>query len=554
MNIVYIYGLMQHVPIKFFKKYIGNVKKQVMTMLQFRKTLWPVKLVLHGRGYSVSFSAGWSSFARENKLQPGDVCIFELVNGKNKLPSNFTTKCGDGMSNPVFLKPPDSAEWKIHWIRHDGEIWFEKGWKEFATYYSLGHGHLLLFEYERTSHLDVHIFDNSAVEIDYPSLFTHDNPHQIINDSVQSLDKLVQINDDSVEILREQCCQKTGVKYTVSSAQPCKRMKDSIITTVGGSSNGVNLHQHGQTRRTIFQDKGKDIFHAGFPNMDELTSRALDRATSFKSEHPSFLLVMKPAFINENYLEIPPQFSKQYLKKTHAVILLEVMDGRSWPVICYASRITTGWQKFALENNLNVDDVCVFELIKKIQSVAFKVFIFRSAEEPSGPISQAKHEFCENANIDDSKFSIVHHPSTSSRGGSSSQRTSRVESHLKFNFIIGEGQKEASKFTSENPFFMATLKLHGNTTRCPRVPSIFVRNYVINKHMKVMMLRLGNNLWPVTFVFHQNDASGTLSAGWPLFSRENNLQMGDVCIFELVNREDVTLAVHVFRGHSQIMH
>lgn len=147
-----------------------------------------------------------------------------------KLPKKFTRKDGDGMSNPVFLKPADGTEWKIHYTKHGGEIWFQKGWKEFATYYSLDHGHLLFFEYEGTSHFDVHIFDSSALEIDYPSHGTHEGK-----------DNLVEISDDSVEILGEQfSCQNTRG----SSPQPCKKMKNSITTNVERSPNVVNLHQH----------------------------------------------------------------------------------------------------------------------------------------------------------------------------------------------------------------------------------------------------------------------------------------------------------------------
>ncbi|TKY69300.1 B3 domain-containing transcription factor VRN1 [Spatholobus suberectus] len=463
-----------------------------------------------------------------------------LAHGKLKLPRNFIRKYGNGMSNPVFLKPPDGSEWKIYWTKHDGEIWFQKGWKEFATYHSLDHGHLLFFRYEGTSHFDVHIFDNSAVEVDYPSHGTHDGK-----------DTLVQISDDSVEILDEQCsCQKTRAKSRVSSPQPRKKMKNSITTNVERSPNGVNFHQHDQTRstssqeakfmrQTLDEDEGKGIFNTEFSKVEQSTSIALNKVTTFKSKHPSFLLVMKPSFINGDYLEIPPQFSEQYLKKAHAVVLLEVIDGRSWPVICSAPRFTGGWQKFASENNLNVGDVCVFELIQKIQSLAFKVSIFRGAEEPSSLISQ-----------DLSKCSIVY-PSTNWRGGSSSQISSRLESHFESKILPTRAIEEASKFTSENPFFMFALKLHKNITRYPHVPSNFVRKYFVNMNQNVMLIQFRKKLWPVKFVFNEYNASGKLSAGWPLFSRENKLQPGDVCIFELVNREDAALDVHVFRGHSK---
>lgn len=58
-------------------------------------------------------------------------------------------------------------EWKVNWTKQNGEVWFEKGWKEFVEHYSLDHGHLIFFKYEGTSQIDVLILDQSALEIDY---------------------------------------------------------------------------------------------------------------------------------------------------------------------------------------------------------------------------------------------------------------------------------------------------------------------------------------------------------------------------------------------------
>ena len=133
------------------------------------------------------------------------------------------------MANPVFLKPPDGTEWKVDWTNHDGGILFEKGWKEFATYYSLDHGHLMLFEYKETSHFEVHIFGMSGLEIDYPF---HD-----------------QISDDSVEILNElpPRCRgrpKKRLKPPMSSPSTSRELRSSMKTRdVEGSPNPQKLTQ-----------------------------------------------------------------------------------------------------------------------------------------------------------------------------------------------------------------------------------------------------------------------------------------------------------------------
>ncbi|KAK7407638.1 hypothetical protein VNO78_09612 [Psophocarpus tetragonolobus] len=455
-----------------------------------------------------------------------------LADGILKLPRNFTRKYGDEMSNPLFLKPPDGSEWKIHLTKHDGEIWFQKGWKEFAMYYSLDHGHLLFFEYKRTSHFDVLIFDNSAVEIDYP----YPSPPDVKDNPVLIGD------DDSVETLDQQFSSKnTRVKTTVTSPPLFKKMKNSITTNFERSLSGVNLHQYEQTRSTCYQganlmkqkleeDEGEDNFQYKCPKVEPLTSTALNEATTFSSEHPSFMLVMKPSFIKGDYLEIPPQFSDKYLKRTHAVILLEILDGRRWPVICSAPRITGGWHNFVSENNLNVGNVCVFEMIHKIQGLAFKVSIFRDAQELSSPISQ---------------------------GGRPSQRFSQSESHFKSQILTSRDLIEATKFTSENAFFMVILTDEKeNIVRRPVVPINFVREYLVNmSHQNVMMMQFRKKLWPVKLSFTENNR-GTItrcsfSAGWHLFSRKNKLQPGDVCIFELINKEDAIFNLHVFRDHSK---
>lgn len=118
------------------------------------------------------------------------------------------------MSNPIFLKLPDGTEWKICHSKLDGDIWFQDGWKDFATYYSLDHGHVMVFEYKDTSHFGVHIFDKSSLEIEYPSHGSQDeqhNPDQIHDDLVETLDGITP-------------CKKTKLKSPISCPQPRKKL------------------------------------------------------------------------------------------------------------------------------------------------------------------------------------------------------------------------------------------------------------------------------------------------------------------------------------------
>ena len=225
----------------------------------------------------------------------------------------------------MFLKPPDGTEWKVYWTKNDGELLLEKGWKEFAAYYSLDHGHLLLFKYKETSHFEVHICDMSGLEIDYPFHGTQDE------------------GDEAVEILDEMPpSQNTRLKSPMSSPQPCKRLRAGTTGDVTKSYNLQNLPQldqingNNQSQGANFENstflsvkKELDGMYFLFVNSTEFwgqigitypccsifsediggitqcpkveqstkATKAVNKATTIRSKrNPSFMLVMKPSY------------------------------------------------------------------------------------------------------------------------------------------------------------------------------------------------------------------------------------------------------------------
>ncbi|KAJ4843261.1 hypothetical protein Tsubulata_009864 [Turnera subulata] len=79
------------------------------------------------------------------------------------LPMTFVKKYGKEVSSPVQLKVPNGDEWSIRLRKHGGEIWLQTGFRSSLTY-----GSLLVFQYEGNCLFNVHIFDESAMEISYP--------------------------------------------------------------------------------------------------------------------------------------------------------------------------------------------------------------------------------------------------------------------------------------------------------------------------------------------------------------------------------------------------
>ncbi|XP_057437391.1 B3 domain-containing transcription factor VRN1-like isoform X2 [Lotus japonicus] len=266
-----------------------------------------------------------------------------LHEGKLMIPRAFVEKYEEGLPKTMFLKPPNGKDWKLNLVKLDGNMWFQKGWKEFAEHHSLAHGHLLVFKYQRTSHFQVQIFDMSALEINYNF-------------------KRVEETGRDDKVRNDLKFQKVALDHTNKKC------------------------------------KGKQILTAK-------QATALDRANSFKTCKPFFMAFMHPSYFYCN-LSIPAKFGKKHLDLGQNVgdIQLRVLNGRFWPAR-YIIRENgerkrfdlsySGWKAFSKDNKLKVGDVCVFELIHGTK-LTFLVHIFRESENSNCPTSQ---EYSNKASI-----------------------------------------------------------------------------------------------------------------------------------------------------------
>lgn len=123
------------------------------------------------------------------------------IDSLQSIPRRFVRKYGEGLSNPAFLNIPYGAEWKVELTRCDGEIWLQKGWREFLEYYSVKPGHFLVFRYEGNSRFHVLIFDVSATEIDYPTHSSSQVKEENFGEKLRVSPMEETENDNSVEIL-----------------------------------------------------------------------------------------------------------------------------------------------------------------------------------------------------------------------------------------------------------------------------------------------------------------------------------------------------------------
>ncbi|XP_065871970.1 B3 domain-containing transcription factor VRN1-like [Euphorbia lathyris] len=409
------------------------------------------------------------------------------------IPRKFVKSFGDYLSNPVILKVPSGKKWRVDTVKCDGEIYLQNGWREFAEYYSISQGSFLVFEYEKSdnSEFNVTIFDTSSTEIDYPFSF---------------------INEAAVEIT------------------PSKEAKVKHSRTSG--------RQRGN-RKTLTKEQ---------------KSKAVERAISnFQSQNPSFTLVMQPSYVNNNVLEIPSRFARKYLKK-NGDATLNILDGRTWSIKYYSSTNSgtckinsSGWNKFVKDNDLEVGDVCIFELLEYVDETVFRVGLSRYSNLCTSPGNRKQSKENESCSKQPKLSSDC--PKRRRVRGICNENHARKKIKLQNHVRTFEGMKNTkarSSFSSENPafeivmqpsnfFYMNKYRLH--------VPRKFVKN--MEQRSQKVKLQFDNKLWSVILNIYPQVVR--FGQGWVEFARENSLKVGDVCTFELIDTEILLVRVSISR-------
>ncbi|XP_058180021.1 B3 domain-containing transcription factor VRN1-like [Rhododendron vialii] len=319
---------------------------------------------------------------------------------KLRIPLKFISQYGKNVGNHVFLKVPSGAVWKVELERSNGVVWMCNGWKEFAKYYSIGFGHLLVFRYDGNCNFNVLIFDTSASEIAYPVSATHGEQTNINcnrNSKIPVTEEVIEI-DDSVETYntkREETygrgeTEKLGVRTrqkTRKAAYYRGNIEKNVSVKISDDSlvrdSSVSERERAHAKFGMENNSNKQEFPLNFkskglklPNQKKdakteieteqctggtyigerryqsqiavqmlsatanINSRALERARYFKSKKPFFMVRLQPSYVSCNYsMNVPLKFLKKYLRDNQKNISLRISDGTTWLVRFYAGAL-----------------------------------------------------------------------------------------------------------------------------------------------------------------------------------------------------------------------
>ncbi|KAI4326452.1 hypothetical protein MLD38_031765 [Melastoma candidum] len=445
----------------------------------------------------------------------------DILTTRLGIPRKFARKYGGCLSDSVCLMVPRGDCWEVRLENKDGTIFLRDGWAEFVKHYQISHGCFAVFRFEGGSRFQVIIFNGTACEIDYP-----------VKPNKPSLTPKSEEVDIDEEVRPFEFCGKKRKKELLSEHSPRRSKIITRGTRAGKASCSLTKRElpikigtrdgAKQTRGTFGGQLNSNSLkiHTAEAKAASI-SGVLARACSYQCKKPSFgVIVGRSSLRPHPYMHLPRKFLKLGILKNGEVgtMTLSVSDQKTWPVRyrnagqCTISR---GWKEFVLENDLRASDVLVFELIR-ITKVAFHVVIFHNNVASRPRPSSA--EWRKRVTVKSA------HKTRSSR------------------------RPAIPSVAEENPSCEAVISRRDAVAGSHYVPVHFANALRQASHSMNDMatLKVGQLIWPVELRTHaQGSDALSMARGWTRFMQANDLRIGDICMFKLVDKDNTVLEVSI---------
>ncbi|KAJ4965059.1 hypothetical protein NE237_016908 [Protea cynaroides] len=188
-------------------------------------------------------------------------------------------------------------------------------------------------------------------------------------------------------------------------------------------------------------------------------------------------------------------------KREGKMLSSKLPEGRTWSVHFYLNckikaLLSGGWKTFVRENMLEDGDCCVFELLK-VEEIEFKVSIFHVVEKVVQPGSYVKAR--------------------------------RKEKKM----IENKATQEARNFKSGNPFFEVYMYPSYAQGSYMIMRHSFFKRHLTDNLQRVVLQDADGRKWPIRCIINHDNCR--FGSGWAKFAKKNNIEEGDVCVFELIN-------------------
>lgn len=412
------------------------------------------------------------------------------------IPKQFGDNIRGQISQEINLEVPDGQTYSVQVNKEQHKLVLGSGWDAFTRAYELEEGDMLLFGYDGKSHLKVRIFNGNGC------------------------DKLFACVMKNITPCGQSPTERTGPNDQMN--KPCRICRECV----------AHHYWHMKDHEWCF-----------FRVMS---------LSNFKDE-----------------MAIPKEFTTNFRGHISDKVRLEVADGKIYSVQVAKEQdmlvLRSGWGKFAGAYDLELYDFLLFTYSGNSH---FKVRIMKQnccEKELSCVVMNSDPNVQERDNVHEQPLPIkrrcqydISSPSRKTLkmtpGDSSSQK---LRSELKRYVVTKrtkltykQKRKIKERLQAINPDITIFVSLvHRNRSHL-YIKLRYAYDHLPSKEQTVKLQRPEVNCtWKTKLQITNGGKMYELVQGWTKFTKDNNLQQGDMCLFELLkNEKELTMNVHIIRG------
>lgn len=523
-----------------------------------------------------------------------------------KIPSRFIKHLEDKTSGTVSLLGPSGNTWHVDLIQFNDNLFFHDGWAAFVQDHFMVHGDTMVFRYDGSLRFTVQVFDHSSCEKEAAfNAECSQDPNHFDELMGRKRDRVG--GDSFLDGIFEHVPKKIRGSQ-VNSEYIAKNQEgwqhDDVASATEICPATIYAHETGN-----YCSPSKNAVSVAMPLQSIVpkgnsearcmltlsASEAEGLARSFTSCYPNFTKTMKRFNVSGSYtLNIPYQFSMAHFPKCKVKIVLRNLKGESWTVnsvptikVHMSHTFCGGWMAFVRDNNINMGDICIFELVGKCElcvyilnvgkeglecqngKPTFKVLTNgcaatshkiseRLPKKMRGNASKVSLQLITRVEMSDKKAfnredKANDRPSKSSAFCSQLKASGKSAIRNKISMEENQGsytrgcmsmksapeeKRAAQSFVSNLPHFVRVMKkfnISGSYTL--KVPYQFSMAHLPSCKTEIVLRNLRGQCWTVNSVPSTRvQTLHTFCGGWMAFVRGNDIQMGDICIFELIGK------------------
>ncbi|KAG0563769.1 hypothetical protein KC19_8G057400 [Ceratodon purpureus] len=349
-----------------------------------------------------------------------------------RLPMSFVRDQIDRLDGSILLEGPSGGKWRVN-LQGSFESFslnFGQGWEKFVADHVLQVDDLLTFSLSAKSHFQVEVYDGagclkpSALDAKVPEMEVAEAARPVAETALAAR-PVARIAGAEVEPARsvagnakvevaEPARPVVGIAEA-EVAEPARSVAGIAEAEVAEPARpvaGIAEAEVAEPARSVVEiaersdpDSGDGLIKLVKSDQELLPEqhivrgivvsrrspvtqlekdRALQAAKSLELANPNVLLVMSRQNVYKGFwLGIPKQFAKEWMPSENNEVEIVNKGGHSWPAKWIVGRggLSSGWRRFSLDHRLEEHDVCVLEMIDKVNYVLL-VHIFRVLKSP----------------------------------------------------------------------------------------------------------------------------------------------------------------------------